>query len=89
VAERLGITNIDRANHSDALVYAPTMYAAGQGESTVAGATYETRGYDVLCGIARIEVSGTLVAKNGTLRPESGMTGYDGIRRKSGHRDAG
>ena len=38
-------------------------------------------GYDVLEGIAVIPVYGTLVQKLGTLRPYSGMTGYDGIRR--------
>ncbi|MEC5321117.1 S49 family peptidase [Brenneria populi subsp. brevivirga] len=38
-------------------------------------------GYDVLEGVAVIPVYGTLVQKLGTLRPFSGMTGYDGIRR--------
>jgi signal peptide peptidase SppA len=38
------------------------------------------RGYDVVAGVAIIPVQGTLVAKLGTLRPVSGMTGYDGIR---------
>jgi signal peptide peptidase SppA len=37
-------------------------------------------GYDVVAGIAIIPVTGTLVAKLGSLRPSSGMTGYDGIR---------
>lgn len=41
----------------------------------------EDSGYDVLEGIALIPVYGTLVQKLGTLRPYSGMTGYDGIRR--------
>ncbi|ENF2693928.1 S49 family peptidase [Escherichia coli] len=38
-------------------------------------------GYDILEGIAIIPVHSTLVQKLGTLRPYSGMTGYDGIRR--------
>lgn len=38
------------------------------------------RGYDLVSGVAVIQVEGTLVHKNGTLRPSSGMTGYDGIR---------
>jgi signal peptide peptidase SppA len=38
------------------------------------------RGYDLVDGLAVIEVSGLLVHKLGTLRPYSGMTGYDGIR---------
>ncbi|TMV59595.1 S49 family peptidase, partial [Thioclava sp. BHET1] len=37
-------------------------------------------GYDSLGGVAIIQVEGTLVQKNGYLRPYSGMTGYDGIR---------
>lgn len=37
-------------------------------------------GYDVIGGIAIVPVHGTLVQKLGTLRPYSGMTGYDGIR---------
>jgi capsid assembly protease len=37
-------------------------------------------GYDVVAGVAVVPVSGTLVQKLGTLRPYSGMTGYDGIR---------
>lgn len=37
-------------------------------------------GYEVVEGVAILEVQGTLVQKLGTLRPYSGMTGYDGIR---------
>lgn len=37
-------------------------------------------GYDVVEGVAIIPIQGTLVQKLGTLRPYSGMTGYDGIR---------
>ncbi|NHB94710.1 serine peptidase [Photorhabdus cinerea] len=37
-------------------------------------------GYDVVEGIAVIPIQGTLVQKLGSLRPYSGMTGYDGIR---------
>ncbi|UPG86848.1 S49 family peptidase [Luteibacter aegosomatis] len=38
------------------------------------------RCYEVVAGIAVIPVTGTLVNKLGTMRPYSGMTGYDGIR---------
>jgi capsid assembly protease len=38
------------------------------------------RAYDVVGGVAVIPICGTLVQKLGTLRPYSGMTGYDGIR---------
>jgi capsid assembly protease len=36
--------------------------------------------YRVVGGVAIIPIEGTLVHKLGTLRPYSGMTGYDGIR---------
>jgi capsid assembly protease len=39
-----------------------------------------SKGYDVVAGVAVVPVCGTLVQKLGTLRPYSGMTGYDGIR---------
>jgi signal peptide peptidase SppA len=38
------------------------------------------KGYEVVGGVAIVPVCGTLVQKLGTLRPYSGMTGYDGIR---------
>jgi len=37
-------------------------------------------GYDMAGPVAVIEVQGTLVQRLGSLRPFSGMTGYDGIR---------
>lgn len=45
-----------------------------------AGETSEEEGYDLDMGIARIVIEGTTVMKLGTMRPYSGMTGYDGIR---------
>lgn len=82
LADRFGITSIGRIN-GDAV--SPDFLMMDDDEvfdsrSPAASETYETRGYDVEMGVARIEISGTLVAKNGTLRPYSGMTGYDGIR---------
>lgn len=44
------------------------------------GEPMPTKGYEVVAGIAIVPISGTLVQKLGTLRPYSGMTGYDGIR---------
>lgn len=38
------------------------------------------RAYEVVEGVAVIPIEGTLVQKLGTMRPYSGMTGYDGIR---------
>ena len=40
----------------------------------------EDQGYDVVAGVALVAVRGTLVQKSGSLRPWSGMTGYDGLR---------
>lgn len=37
-------------------------------------------GYDVVEGVAIIQIKGTLVQRCGSLRPYSGMTGYNGIR---------
>lgn len=37
-------------------------------------------GYDNVNGVAVISIQGTLVQKLGSLRPYSGMTGYNGIR---------
>lgn len=37
-------------------------------------------GYDVCAGVAVVPISGTLVQKLGSMRPYSGMTGYDTIR---------
>lgn len=44
------------------------------------GATYSEAGYEVEIGVAKIDVDGTTVMKLGSLRPYSGMTGYDGLR---------
>jgi capsid assembly protease len=37
-------------------------------------------GYDVVCGVACIQIEGTLLQKTGSLRPFWGFTGYDGVR---------
>lgn len=71
LAERLGIARI----------------GAGAGAAEVnlliepaGGPAPARRGYDVVAGVAVIEVHGLLVQRLGTLRPWCGMTGYDGIR---------
>lgn len=81
LSERMGISSIVRLNGD---MIAPRPMAFDQememeNESRTAG-SYQTRGYDVAFGIAKIEIEGTLVHKLGSLRPYSGMTGYDGIR---------
>ncbi|NIH18922.1 S49 family peptidase [Morganella morganii] len=68
LTERLGITQIRSAMMED-----DDKYFSRKAR--------KDSGYDVLEGIAIIPVCGTLVQKLGTLRPYSGMTGYDGIRR--------
>jgi signal peptide peptidase SppA len=70
LAERMGIAQIQRGvrmMEDDDFDYR----APGDNPRT---------GYDVVAGVAVVQVSGTLVQKLGTLRPYSGMTGYDGIR---------
>lgn len=71
LSERLGISQIARTGPSmmedDDVVY------SSRGSNPRGG-------YDVVAGVAIIPICGTLVQKLGTLRPWSGMTGYDGIR---------
>ncbi|WP_341270039.1 S49 family peptidase [Morganella morganii] len=67
LTERLGITQIRSAMMEDDDEYFSRK-------------ARKDSGYDVLEGIAIILVYDTLVQKLGTLRPYSGMTGYDGIR---------
>jgi ClpP class serine protease len=79
LAERLGITSIVRANGS---IIEPRAWYDDD-EDVVFSSSRDRGsdgGYDVLGGAAVISVSGTLVHKLGSLRPFSGMTGYDGLR---------
>ncbi len=73
LAARLGIGSVTSlySGADDQGVSLEAMAAPGMNERT---------GYDVFEGVAVIPVSGTLVHRLGTLRPMSGMTGYDGIR---------
>ena len=70
LAERMGIAQIQRGVR---------MMEDDDYDYTKPGESPGT-GYDVVGGVAVIQVAGTLVQKLGTLRPYSGMTGYDGIR---------
>ncbi|WP_429497039.1 S49 family peptidase [Robbsia andropogonis] len=81
LSERLGISSIGRLDGS---TVKPMAFGAWDDEYEM-----ETRpgrvvdlGYDLIAdtGIAMISVQGTLVQKLGSLRPYSGMTGYDGLR---------
>jgi signal peptide peptidase SppA len=68
LADRLGVTAFTRANGE-----AVALFADDDIERS------EPRGYDVIDGVAVIPICGTLVHKLGSVRPYSGMTGYDGI----------
>jgi len=72
LADRLGISQIARVGAVPQMMEDDDDYSA-PGRNPRAG-------YDVVAGVAIIEVCGTLVQKLGCLRPWSGMSGYDGIR---------
>ncbi|HEY9213855.1 MAG TPA: S49 family peptidase [Ancylobacter sp.] len=75
LADRFGVAKLFRANgmESKAGAWAEDEEFGGPADSP-------PRGYEVVAGVAVIPVTGTLVAKLGTMRPYSGMTGYDGLR---------
>lgn len=70
LTERFGITHIN----------ASTKWADGESDEFSRKGRDRDAGYDTVGGVAVIPIQGTLVQKLGTLRPYSGMTGYDGIR---------
>lgn len=73
LADRLGISQIARLNPAPLMMEDDDVVYSSPGRNARSG-------YDVVAGVAIIEVCGTLVQKLGTLRPYSGMSGYDGIR---------
>lgn len=79
VAERFGIANLFRMNGETAVL---VPMAFDDDESAVSSSQKRTldKGYDLVAGVAVIAIEGTLVQKLGTMRPYSGMTGYDSIR---------
>lgn len=77
LAERLGITQIVNLNGE---AIRPGAWYDDDEDFSSSRRTNADCGYDVLGGVAVIPVTGTLVHKLGSLRPYSGMTGYDGIR---------
>lgn len=75
LADRLGVGQMVRLNG------APIPMAMEDDEYGFAEPGRNPRvGYDMVGPVAIIEVQGTLVQKLGSLRPYSGLTGYDGIR---------
>lgn len=78
LAERMGISQLTRL---DGAPMRPMAYDDWGDEFSRPGRVQDT-GYDMIgdMPIAMIGVQGTLIQKLGTLRPYSGMTGYDGLR---------
>ena len=80
LADRLGVAHLFRGEHAVALV---PMAFDQEDESFEPAARIDAppdRGYDVVAGVALIEIAGTLTHRLGCIRPYSGQTGYDGIR---------
>lgn len=73
LADRLGISRMIRMDGQKMHLEPMALEEGRLGSNPRAG-------YDLVEGVAVIPVHGTLVQKLGTLRPYSGMTGYDGIR---------
>ncbi|MFZ6690238.1 S49 family peptidase [Undibacterium sp. SXout20W] len=71
LSDRLGLSQISRAN---VRMMDDDEYGFAEPGNT------NRLGYDIVGGVAIIPISGTLVQKLGSLRPYSGMSGYDGIR---------
>lgn len=76
LAERLGIMRICLPNGGVRL-----FDEAGAGISLEGMAADDSCGYTVVAGVAIIEIQGTLVQRQMGLRPWSGMTGYNAVRR--------
>ncbi|MCW2521745.1 MAG: Serine peptidase [Frankiales bacterium] len=78
LAERLGVTQLMRMDGTLAPMAFDDDDEFAQSARTRRNDT--DMGYDMIGGIGMIPISGTLVQKTRSLRPYSGMTGYDGIR---------
>jgi signal peptide peptidase SppA len=78
LADRLGIAHLFRGG--EMLGLKPGAFDQEDEGGRSFSRRAEERPYEVVNGVALVPVTGTLVQKLGTLRPYSGMTGYDGIR---------
>jgi len=76
LADRMGISQIQRLDGS---ALAPMAMEDDEYGFAEPGRNPRT-GYDMAGPVAIISIQGSLVQKLGSLRPYSGMTGYDGIR---------
>jgi signal peptide peptidase SppA len=74
LADRMGISRAVNLNGVELSLDADAAYGEAEPGSN------PRAGYEMVGDVAVIPVAGTLVQKLGTLRPYSGMTGYDGIR---------
>jgi len=72
LSERLGISHIQRASMMEDDYDDDYEFSSQSRQPKL--------GYDVVGGIGIIQIEGTLVQKLGSLKPYSGMTGYNGIR---------
>ena len=78
LAERMGISSMRYLGGDPISLARPLMM--DDGGYDYSGRDGNEKGYDMAGSVAVIPIHGTLVQKLGTLRPYSGMTGYDGIR---------
>lgn len=82
IAQRVFKTPL--ALHPDKALVIANVLAQRDGFEALEGGVYanskKSKGYDLIGSIAVIPVIGTLVQKLESLTPESGMTGYNGIR---------
>jgi signal peptide peptidase SppA len=78
LAERLGIASMTRLN-GDVVILKPGAWRDDDDDFDRPG-TVADYGYDLIGGVAVIPVAGTLVQKLASIRPYSGMSGYDSIR---------
>lgn len=79
LAERLGVSRMIRLDGSD-MALEPLALSDDDDHTLVRRGREQVVGYETVGSVALIQIDGTLVQKLGTLRPFSGMTGYDGIR---------
>lgn len=77
LAHRFGVTEIHGA---DGAAIPLAWYDDEDDDEFLEAQSSRDPGYDILKGVALIHVAGTLVQKRSSLRPYSGMTGYNGIR---------
>lgn len=76
LADRLGVTHLLRADGRPV----PMAFDDDDEFTSSRSRRATDTGYDIVAGTAIIPISGTLVQKQSSLRPYSGMTGYNGIR---------